>query len=483
MPIASVIDTSYKKPGSFIEVNFGAGPRSPGSASMSILLTGNKLASAPLAAATVTKVSGADEVRALAGEGSELHRMALAAYRANPIADLSIAVIASAGTGANGTLIFTGTATADGTVEVWVSGDRLVVPVTTGDTATVVGAAVAAAINARRVLPATAANVTGTVTLSARQTGPRGNRIALRSKLNGATGITHSAVNAYLASGATIDDPQAALDAVAPLRFHYVVSPHFTAAELVKYRNSLNTSALPVTGKRSRFVACIPDTLANAITLSDTVNAARGELCWLEDPDDMPGEVAAAHAATLAMYRSAKRSANMDGVTIQGAKVQFAPDDVPTAAEQNTALNNGLTPLLSANGALVIVRSITNYHNDPANNDDFSILDSHKVEVCDFVADTIEINFASQFRGFNLTNDPAPGAFTPPMTATPRLIRDFLANIALQYDGVLLENVVANNANIVVEIDGAAAGRANGAFPCDVVENFHQLGVAISQIG
>lgn len=90
-----------------------------------------------------------------------------------PLADDGAAVAAT------GTIALTGTATAAGTLSVYVGGVNVPVAVAVDDTATEVGAAVAAAVNANLDLPVTAANVTGTVTFTVRWKGEAGNQIQL----------------------------------------------------------------------------------------------------------------------------------------------------------------------------------------------------------------------------------------------------------------------------------------------------------------
>jgi len=87
--------------------------------------------------------------------------------------------LADAGTAATGTLVFTDTATAAGTLAVYIGGKKVSIAVAKDDAHTVVSAAIAAAINADLDLPVTAADVAGTVTLTVRWEGEAGNQIQL----------------------------------------------------------------------------------------------------------------------------------------------------------------------------------------------------------------------------------------------------------------------------------------------------------------
>ena len=481
MSLTSIIDTSIKLPGAFIQVSLGVGIRSPGAVPFRILLTGNKTSAGSAANGELKLLSGPDDAASYFGPGSELHLMAIACFKANPTATVYAIAITSAGTAAAGTLVFgAGVATTAGTVEVWIRGERVLASVAVGDSVTVIGEAVEAAINARTDLPVTANNVAGTVTVTAKNTGPRGNRISMRSRVTGAAAVTHTPATGYLSAGATMDTPQAVLDSLASQRFHLIVSPHYTSTELAIYKSHVSTQAQPLNGQRQRFVACSPDTLAASITLSDAVNEKRGQICWLEDPDDTPAMIAAGFAGAVAAKLSADRAAPLDGLVITGLKSQYDIADVPLRTEQISALNNGLTPLGTVDGTIVNVRSITSYHKDASSNPDYTVLDTHYVDVPDFIGDDIEGNFTSVFSGFKLGEDDEDGVPPGPKIATPNSVRDFIYSRLALYDNDKLINVVATKGSLVVEKDTQANGRLNADVPCIPIPHFHQLAVNVA---
>lgn len=488
MAISSVIDPSNKVPGSYIKVTLGVGRRSPGSGAIKILIVGNKTSAGTVAVETPTQFFSKDDLRTLSGAGSELFLMGAAALKAYPNAELWLIAVTAAGTAATGSIVFTGTATAAGSVEVWIGGRRVVVSVAIGDTADDVGTAVAAAINAEGDWPVTAANVTGTVTVTAKNTGPRGNFISLRTAKTDAGGIAHTALNTYLSSGATSDDPQNALDAVASERYHYIVSPYSDSTNVPKFETHVDTGAAPEVGIRQHFWYGSIDTLGNATTLSDAVNAKRGRLCWHYNADDTPGEIAAAVAALHANKLAADRARNMDGEVVTGLRPQNSSADKPLNSELVSALNNGILPLDHNGAEVYVVRSITNYSTDALGNPDYSVLDTAKSEVPDFIADALVQNFASEFQGFKLDNDPPAGTLPEPLTATPSSVRAWAFSILKTYAAggsgpLLLQNVDELAEQLVAEIDGAAEGRMNLVVPCDVVERFHQLAGDVRQSG
>lgn len=123
------------------------------------LLIGQKTGAGTAAANSLHKVTNADQVATLAGRGSMLHRMALAWFASNKSTEAWIGVLAdaSAAVFATGTLAFTGPATADGTIDLYVGGEHTSVAVSASDSASTIAGNVAAALGK---------HATGTVTLA-----------------------------------------------------------------------------------------------------------------------------------------------------------------------------------------------------------------------------------------------------------------------------------------------------------------------------
>src|SRR3954462_524527 len=163
-------------PGFVGETVLGAGPATSGNAVFKLQLVGNMLATGSMAPNVDTKqVFAEGDARTLAGPGSELHRLVRAALRIPGIQIWITPITESAGAAATAVITFTTNATSAGTFIYWIDGERIDVPVSLGDTPTIVGAALAALIAQKDFLPCTSANVTGAVTATRKQKGPRGN--------------------------------------------------------------------------------------------------------------------------------------------------------------------------------------------------------------------------------------------------------------------------------------------------------------------
>lgn len=486
MSLTSIVDTSYKVPRAFVKVSLGAGPRSPGSAAMSILLIGSKTSSGSAAVGTKQLLVSKDDAKTYFGTASELHLMATSAFAAYPAATIyAIALDDSTGGGlATKTVAFTGTATADGTFSIWINGKKIVVGVLVGDTATVVGDKVVAAVAGQTDCPMTGVNTTGSIAFSSRNKGARFNYLSVRTQLVGATGIAHTPVTGYAAGGTdTGADPTVTLGLLAAERFHLIVCPFIDATNIAKFGTFCTAQLQPLIGRRERFIASLPTSLASSITIADTVNNQLGELVLHRNPDCLPAQIAAAMAALIVSVRSSDRAYNTDGLLVPGIPVQNAQADFMLESESNSALNNGLTPLVSRNGNVYIVREVTSYHKDGSGNPDFSVLDTHYVDVPIYIADAIEQQYTQVFAGFKLAPDNSDGEPPAAKVATPSSIKDWLFSILKAQEGKLLVRTEELKASLVVEIDPDAVGRANAEVPVDVIELFHQLAANVSQVG
>ncbi len=485
--LTSIIDPSYKVPGAFMKVSLGAGPRSPGSSGMKVLGIVSKTAAGTAVVGQLYQVAGRDDAATLMGAGSEGHLLAKAFFDANPIGRLYLVAMddSSGGAVATKTVAVTGTATSAGQLEVWVGGERMVVPIAVGDTATVIGAALASIVNGRSHLPVTGVNTTGSVALSTKNKGVRFNALTCRSLLINAAGISHTPVTGTFASGtASGANPTTHLDAVGGSeRFHVIISGFQDSTNLAKFKTAISSLAAPLQGKRGIWAGAFVGTLGDGITLSDALNDPRGVLLWDEGSDDLTCQVVGAWAGAHTAYRAADRAANTDGMALGVLKPRFSAADRPTKTEQNIALNNGLVPLVDEDGVVLVCREITNYHQDGSGNDDFTILDNHKVEVADFIADDLEGNFSSVWSAFKLGVDGEDGVPNAPRVATASSVKDWVISRLGAQENRTLVNTALLAPSIVVEADESADGRLNADVPIDVIELFHQLAANVSQVG
>lgn len=489
MPITPVISTSNRIPGSYIAVQLGVGARSGGDGPRRVLLVGHKLSGGSWAADSPTPVFEQAEANAGAGQGAELARMVASGFRVYPGATLyALPLTPPVGTAATKQIVFADTATAAGIVTVVIAGVSIEVAIPSGTTAANAALAVRDAINDLPDLPVTAAVATATVTITARHHGTRGNRIAARSS-GTVAGLTITHATGYMSSGAGTDTLTTALAGIDPERYHLIAIAHDDATSIQAFRDHVNDNAAPEEGRRQQVVCASQDTLANTITLATGVNAARVQVAWHYNSDDVPSEVAAATAARRARLEETDPAAPMSqvhGTDLPGIKPQPVVADRPIGTELQSALNNGITPIsMDGAGNCYICRSITSRSQDTSSNPDYRVYDTAKVTVSDHLADQIE----SWWSGFVQTSgkaapDDPDGEPPPPGVCTPSTVKDGIYGVMkdLEGDGMIVR-VDENLPNLIVELADSPDGRFLALIPTDVIEGAYQLAAAVQQIG
>ena len=209
------IPSNLLVPGVYTEANFKRAGAATNSIPKRALLVGQRLTAGTVATGLPYRIFDASDAEEKSGAGSMLAEMAAVFKSANKYCELwGIGMDDNAGgVFATGTITVTGPATATGTLALliapyWVGSElrgRYLVPVTSGASATVIAAAISAAVTADPYRSVTTSPAVGVVTCTARHKGTQGNNIvALHSyfageKLPAGVGVTIS----VFASGAT----------------------------------------------------------------------------------------------------------------------------------------------------------------------------------------------------------------------------------------------------------------------------------------
>ena len=212
-----------------VTVNIVNASATVGNTAQKILIVGQKTAAgSATAGALVESVANGGAEDALFGRDGMLATL----IRANKVRNQQVQVDAisldvdGSGVDATGTIAVTGTATEAGTLTVITGSERnhkFSVAVADTDTATAVGAAIEAAVNADLNVPVTAANVTGTVTMTAINAGTYGNSIPIEVR-GSVAGITTTVTG--MASGATDPTLTSIFDVIGEKRYQAIVWPY-----------------------------------------------------------------------------------------------------------------------------------------------------------------------------------------------------------------------------------------------------------------
>lgn len=525
------LPTSRKTPGFYLNVQLGVSPTSAGDVPRKILVIGNKITTTLTGAspafsvtagtqadATPVFVASADDAATYFGRGSELHWMCRAVLAQYPDAQLYAASCAEAGTAAFATLTFANSATAAATFRLKLCDQVYDVAIASGSTVTAIASAVADAINDLADLPYTAQNATGVLTLTAKNTGPRGNwlvcdfawvssagletRVTTSSTSSGASttatlsDVTSTGGEYLLASGATQDSIATVLTNIEPVKYDRIAIACVDATNIGRLSTALAAQAAVTVQKRQQGIAPNADSLANATTIATGQNQPRLQLAW-HYVSRIPvwavaAQVAAARLAGDSVVGGLRKgeavnpAANLDGTELRDVLAQPTVADQPTASEIESALSNGITVLIPSAarpGYAAIARSITT-RSLSGGTPSYSVLDTSNVTVSDYVADDLQSDLATTYAAVGLAPDSSDGL--PPRTqdvVTPSIVRGHIAGKLQGYeeDGYLI-NVEANMPQLAVAIDGSVPSRLNANIPCQPTPGLHVFGGNVLQL-
>ncbi len=453
------IPSSIRKPGKYFEFNTRLAVRTLPGNLQKVLIVGQRLAAGSVAANTLVDVFSDTQAATFFGRGSIAHLMVKAALDANPYLQLSAIGMddAAASVAATGTLTITGPATSAGVVSVLANDTLVEVAVASGDTATNVAAAIVAQVAKQPDLPFTAANAAGVVTFTAKNKGTLGNSIKF-SATSTATGIGAAVV--AMATGAT-DPTLATALAVAFAAGHNIICPAWNdATNLTALRTHLDNVSGPLEQRGAIGIFGHTGTLSAATTLAASINSGRISGILLPSAYDLPYQVAAAYAAVVAFEEDPAKPLNTLALT--GILANPIANRL-TRTEQESALNNGITPSEVGPGDKVqIVRAITTYTLDPQSIPDISLLDLTTIRTLDYVRKAVRERISLRFPRDKLSN------------RTVKRVRSEIVDVLIKLEELeIVESVQANLDGIIVERDSQDPNRLNARIPADVVNGLH----------
>lgn len=246
------------------------------------------------------QVFTADDVGSKAGFGFEAHREAVQVFSKLggfsdkvwwvPIPEPAAAVKAS------GTIVFAVNASSSGTQFLMIGGILYSFGVANSATPTTQGDSLVAAITAELGSSVTAANVTGTVTVTSKTAGVNGNEISIirnpggetQSSLNpGGTTVTVPGSGGFLTSGAGVTDTHdmffnSSEEEILGDRFYTCIAgPYSDATNLGYYKDSWDARIDPgVKRPFDSFIGFVKDSYSSALAKPATINSEGISMVW-----------------------------------------------------------------------------------------------------------------------------------------------------------------------------------------------------------
>jgi phage tail sheath gpL-like len=294
------------------------------------------------------------------GRGSQLSAMVekiLDNAGGSPVYALPVADAGGA-TAATGTIVVSGTATAAGTLAVYVNGIKVSVAVAVSDAATAVGDAIEAAVNANLDLPVTASNSTGTVTFTARWAGESSNQISL--EINRAdTDATPAGLTATVTdmgdvvAGATDPTLTTAFGNLGDTWYTEIAFPYTSDTALDALEASGVARVAPDIKRPFAGFVGYNDTYANLITALGDRNSEWTTMVPVHGSPTPPYMIAAATAAIFARYQQANPGRPMKSLILPGVIEGSTNDSINR--DPDTVVKAGGSWTQNTESGLVIV--------------------------------------------------------------------------------------------------------------------------------
>lgn len=440
---------TYKTPKFVAQLVLGAGALSTGVGDLRCLLVGMKTSSGTITADTdvLGPYTDIESVLTVAGNNSQLAVMAQEAFRAAPTCKVWLAaVLEPSGDAATVTSVYGGTFTTGGDIVYRINGKSYDVGIGSSDTIDTVGAAVAAKINADTLCPFTAAYNSGSHTLTLtcgnkgvqskdwvvyldKSTIPAG----MTATIVGSATVTGGGVRAGASStGTGTEDVTNILAKLAPQTYHRIGIGQNDVTNAPRWKAYLDGKAAPLVQKYELGVFGENASVATATTLAQTtLNDKFSQVVAMRSGESHPAVMAAGVAALRSVTEGgAAESGNWvpdyDGATVLGlAPYQITSETEQfTAAEVETLLNAGVTPLLTVDGQVVIVRAITAYSLLGGTTPDDRCLDVGDVVFTTNAVVDLQNIYLTEFRVANKFVGPDPAAGqepAPPGVGTPEM--------------------------------------------------------------
>jgi phage tail sheath gpL-like len=506
------ITGNYRTPGHYAEILYAQGPASAAAGERHVVFVMPKTSAGTWTANTLYgPIANEKEALDGGGAGSMIHRGIRKFMTLNKDARVYAVPYAasSGGSPAAATLILTiaTTATASGVLNVWACGELCQAAITTGDTPTVVGDAIVASINGKTHLPITAANSTGTVTLTAKIVGAsQGNgtvgRIRCYTTITSGIGTTSVFTNGNelgddtAGADGTTTEPANFATALAVLdnvRKYYIVTSLNDATSLGSLKTHIVNKSAPKRGLRSVGISAYTHTLAAGQTIATTLNYERISVPLAPVFQSSTEEIAAAIAAKRQEKEGVDIGHNFNGEKLDGIIGPYSVADwlAPGDNDVEDALLDGLTPLYTSDSGVRICQSVSTRSKDATGAlDDSRASRTVKISVTDGYVDTWLVRAGLRYGQKKFKDDDrlANGKVNSNQkqiknVVRPSMLRSLHTEILDEFDANgLIQNIEESKASLSIAKSAVAGGRAEMGLQLHVIDWFDQSTLLVSEV-
>lgn len=455
-----------------------------------ILVIGQRLSTGTVAAGIPTLITSYSQAVSSFGQGSMLANMFKTLFDNNPYTEKWCVAVDDngSGTAASGTITMVGTATAAGTINLYIGGVLVQAAVATSDTVTTQATAIAAAINANTDLPVTASPSAGVVTVTYRHKGLVGNTLDMRLNYRGtlsgeALPAGTAATIVQLASGATDPSMSAAISALPEQIFDYWLIPYISSGVLDAFDTEMNSRWSPLRMLEGHVFTSGIGSVSTLGTLGNTRN--NQYMTILDGGYNCPTPpylFAAAMVGQVAL--SATNDPARPFTTLPLVDILPMPlQNRRTLSEKNTLLYDGIaTHMVTDSGEVLLERVITCYQKNSFSVADTAWLDLNTPLTLSYLRQTLRARMSTKFARMKLADDGTIFGAGQSIV-TPKIIRSEIIALAGEWQELgLVEDMEQFKADLIVERDLTDPTRVNAQLRPNLVNQFYVFAAQISFI-
>ncbi len=487
MPISfNEISPGLLVPGAVLEIDNSRAVPGQANFPQKILVIGQKLSSGSAAEATLQRIFNSKMADDAFGVGSILSRMLKTVLKnTKGIQIFAMALDDSAGAAAaSGAITVTGTASANGTIALYINDQKVNVPVLSGDSANTIATAIQSKLDADPELPVTASVATNVVTVTAKNKGTLGNQMVVTHSFLGKAGSEELPVGVSLAitgmtGGATDPDLADAIAALTEETFDHIVQPFTDTTSLTAMKTEMDSRWSAARMLYGHSYAAKKDTLSNLSTFATGLNNRNLTVMGFAGSLTPSWIWAAAYCGQCAWSLSidpARPLQTLPLVEVMAPK----PEDRFTLEEQNILLSLGLaTFTVDDDGTVRIQRAVTTYKKNMANVPDPSYRDTETMATLQHLAQEVRIRIAQKFPRVKLAPNGSRIGFGQALVTPNDMRAELVALFSEWEERGLVHDFAQFKQDLRVEINADDPNRLDVLLPPNLV---NQLRITAIQL-
>jgi phage tail sheath gpL-like len=476
--------TSNRVPGVYVEMD----PSQANSATVlqntlligQITITGTAVSNHPVL------IESKAQLLTLCGAGSMLNAMGSRYLDRDPFGPLYILPVEddAAAVAATGSIAIAGPATKSGTLNVYVGGLRVRSLVSSGDAATAIATALAAAINATENIEVTATAAAADVTLTSIGKGDAFNGIDIRANYLGAAGGEYDVPGVTLtitpmAGGTGNPGIGGALANLSDQPFDFIITPYTDTSNLDALKGMLADDVGRWSWEQMIYggaFAAYRGTLGECTTFGNGRNDQHMSIVAYNDSPDPPWiwatEIGAASAASLRVD---------PGLPLQYINTTLKAPPIPsrwTLGERNTLLYDGMSTFRTGDdGTVIVERMATTYQKNAAGATDNAYLDVETMYGLMFVARDLSNYLLTRYARKKLVSDQTMILAGSNCVNAPMIRASVIAEYRAMESAGYVQNSRAFSQNVIVE--NAGNGLVKILAPVDLVNQLRQIAILL----